>query len=81
MSKWRQIKTAPKDGTFVDLWVIGKVKRKQKLFHPERLTDCIYGEQIKKWIWVNCEEYAQISLDKLNVIPTHWMPIPEGPKQ
>lgn len=72
MSLWRLIKTAPKDGTKIDLWVNNK-----------RLTNVWWGKRSRSWLkgdsWCyECDDgwISNIGLSE----PTHWMPIPEGPK-
>lgn len=65
---WQDEHTAPKDGTFVDLWVHDSLRA-----DGERWTDCLWrndrwftveGELVEaySWIWV-----------------THWMPRPDAP--
>ena len=68
MSNWQPIETAPRDGTEVDIWVReylgwGKVSDK--------------GHRITNVRWMECNKRWDNNL--ATDIPTHWMPIPEGP--
>jgi len=63
---WRPIESAPKDGTFVDLWIE----------HPgfgKRYTDMCYCDGD----WINRDGLYKPS--KSDSIP-YWMPLPEPPK-
>lgn len=83
MTTWQDIETAPRDGTFVDLW------RKDH----GRLADCYWGRPSHE-----CGESGQYcdsdwhSLDEGwvdgtfdHLIPgddiTHWMPLPSPPSK
>ena len=67
---WREIETAPKDGTPVDLWCVDKhnglVDRRPScwwsLVSEGRHGWCGISERDRKWT------------------PTHWRPLPEPPK-
>ena len=65
---WQPIKTAPKDGTEIDLWV-----RLSNTNFRYRRTNCWFSEN--KW-W-----FFDDHLDKPCSIvgATHWMPLPEPP--
>lgn len=75
MSDWQPIETAPKDGTFVDLWAGGR-----------RWTDCRFGPVDYKLVpgWGrdggNAHEhgYSGKTVDEVKD-PTHWMQIPAPP--
>lgn len=67
---WRDISTAPKDGTLVDLWIPRR---------RERAADCRFIKggwrelsltPFDTMEWCSLEGYDQ---------PTHWMPLPEPP--
>jgi len=74
-TNWRPIATAPKDGTIILVWRYGEI-------------------QMVKWAKNNCNEWwskpdgTHISrFDKYDSgepmdeeIPTHWMPLPDPPK-
>lgn len=79
MSEWKDIATAPKDGTSVIVavpvewnpgWCIGEAH-----YRPEVLGD---GEG---WWWANTTpgEYTATSLAEWHRDPTHWMPLPAPP--
>jgi hypothetical protein len=65
---WRPISTAPKDGTFVDLWVLG-----------ERVADCRWDPRRKRW-----EHWWQGNFDWMDMVrvdgePTYWAWVPVAP--
>lgn len=69
---WQPFETAPKDGTVIDLWI--------PHLNSQRETDCRFtnavwssGEWVDFW---SGDLISDLFIDK----PTHWMPIPEGPK-
>ena len=67
MSKWRKIKSAPRDGTVILAWFIGS--------YSEAM--CVRYFEGDPWIW--CGKYDKAgSINKKCV--THWMPLPEPPK-
>ena len=68
ISKWRDIATAPRNGTSVDLIEYG-----------ERATNSQYNYVLKRWerFWVN--KNGLMSWIEVHH-PTHWMPIPDPPK-
>ena len=71
-SEWQPIETAPKDGT----WIL--------VYKPFKL----YGFNDSKWFvdkyivrWDDeCWNISMTFEDKV-IYPTHWMPLPEQPKQ
>jgi len=66
MSQWKPISTAPKDGSYVILYVPDE--------DSELTIACwIYGDW-RSWVW--SEDCWQNVLN-----PTHWMPLPEPPKK
>lgn len=84
--QWQPIKTAPKDGTEIDLWVVFKPYRKRPV--GARLADCrwednpwpdeVEDEDVVGW-------YQRVSTDacvqeRVSGEATHWMPKP-GPPQ
>ena len=89
MSDWQPIETAPKDGTVIDLWIVGSDdnvdfysstarKVRNKPFRVGRAT-CFRWEQRggnpPAWYPIAGLGYPLSP----EVDPTHWMPIPEGP--
>ena len=79
MTEWREISTAPKDGTVVDLWA--------QLNGGERVTDAYWGQRsadkaqrehfgFEEFGW--CRD-ADDSWVYPVTFPTHWMPLPSPP--
>lgn len=78
MSDWQPIQTAPKDGTWVDLWAVDWND------NGKRIPNCIWDD---KWLTFIFPDYFPALDDCVDVfvkddeyVPTHWMPIPEPPK-
>lgn len=65
MSPWRPIDTAPKDGTFIDLWD-----------GEERLANCCWQED--RWLQRCAESSSRFPVGEY-CAPTHWAPILPGP--
>lgn len=63
---WRPIDTAPLDGTEVDLWRDG-----------ERLTNWRFNARRHGWSQEVGYPVVTVYLIKQ---PSHWMPVPDGPK-
>lgn len=72
MSEWQPIKTAPQDGTNVDVWA-HKFNTKTGDKIERRIPDAYYSGNIVMRGWKHKIE----KLDDWNV--THWMPLPDGP--
>lgn len=67
MNDWKPIETAPKDGTPVDLWVLG-----------DRTADCTWNKTRKRWEhWWGLD--GGMGRSAVDGEPTHWMPLPEPP--
>jgi hypothetical protein len=70
VSRWRPIDIAPKDGTPVDLWMMG-------LNDGFRKTGCVFRgggwRTLKGDLLTDLYPYTKC-------VPTHWMPQPEPPK-
>ena len=79
MSKWRPIDTAPKDGTYI-LVVGGKDSFGCKLKRPYIATSGFrlspYGPKEQVWLIGDLKEDEEMIV----AYPTHWMPLPESPK-
>jgi len=66
--EWMDIKTAPRDGTRIDIWANGR-----------RRADAYWG---KRRSWTGSEECCWHPYDGMNENPpepTHWMPLPPPP--
>lgn len=85
--EWQPIESAPKDGTYVDLWCIAQSTFDGKEYQY-RVTDarfdvpeeCYFpGDQIAQWI---SEDFVCDGLGEapIRAFATHWMPLPEPPK-
>ena len=71
--KWQPIETAPRDGTSLLLWC-PHYKRPIRVGTYEIWEDFSHGQSVSK------REYWSIgTFDSLEVLPTHWMPLPEPP--
>lgn len=77
MSAWIDIQFAPKDGTLVDLWVVSRVTP------GVRIPEAIWGSQeifgAEGW-WVSYPGREGMIMVSAVGKPTHYMPIPEGPR-
>lgn len=75
MSEWRDIKTAPKDGSAILLFVPDKPVRdmwRGHVFDDPRFC-------VGYWrTWYSQPEWGNRNDAHFN--PTHWMPLPEPPK-
>lgn len=71
-TQWQPIETAPKDGTWID--VFGSFKDRFNDPDSYRFADTMWDVVKKEW-------YGCSLVDINEVILTHWMPIPEGPKE
>lgn len=68
MMEWQPIETAPKDGTEIIVYTATK-----------RITTAWFCEETK--LWPHDEVYSEDG-EPCNVgWPTHWMPLPEPPKE
>ncbi len=64
VSEWRPIETAPKDGTFVDLWA------------GDRIHDCFWCSKRGLWVQFQDDSYqAELREEPI----THWLPLPAPP--
>ena len=77
--EWRDIETAPKDGTVVDLWCTrvhchGDEQQVRKCnVHWGDMANMFTGEVYPGWVGLG-EIYATNE-------PSHWMPQPDPPKE
>ena len=73
MTEWKDISTAPKDGTVVDLWAKNLLtwdKREERLVNRRWAT-------VKHWAGREYENWNGVGE---NYEVTHWMPLPPPPK-
>lgn len=76
MTEWKPIETAPKDGTKIDLWVRGK--RIPDAYWIKSSDDPEFADwAVKTYDSHLCETVDSFVYSE----PTHWMPLPEPPKQ
>jgi hypothetical protein len=69
--KWQPIETAPKDGTYIDLWA-----------DNFRFADAFWFDPKTDDRWHGIEEgwvFHSEGFEYVWVTPTHWMPIPGNP--
>lgn len=69
---WQPIETAPKDGTEVLLWLGFPFSRIE------------YAKWYQGWgLWIDAEDPEPEDSDEVRgtgeLVPTHWMPLPEPP--
>ena len=64
--QWRSIDSAPKDGTFIDLWSPA---------HGRRIPDCKWSVRRKSWMLPG----GVITIPDDGVSVTHWQPLPAPP--
>jgi len=67
--EWQPIETAPKDGTRFDAWT-----------REGRVPDVWWDAQRGEWVEWGLLEFGGVGARRPLWPPTHWMPIPEGPK-
>lgn len=75
MSEWQPIETAPKDGTDVILLFETGSATVGHYYVTERLS---FGKSVSKsegWVWT-----GKGFMGSIDVIPTHWMPLPARPE-
>jgi len=65
--KRQGMETAPKDGTKIDLWT-----------ENGRIADCWWSNGYWVHWWMG--GFDQMGAYRIGEIPTHWMPVPEGPR-
>jgi hypothetical protein len=68
---WQPINTAPTDGTFVDLWMVGPLNT------GARRADCWFKNG--KWLTDYFDRGDDGPEFYIGDVPTHWMPLPGAP--
>lgn len=72
---WREIESAPKDGTMVDLWAAERDR-----YVNERITGCRYSTRDACWTHPRTIYDDETEDDLAEVFnATHWMPLPLPP--
>lgn len=66
--QWQPIETSPKDGTVIDLWVPPR----------GRMTDYRYDNEYSDSGGMWCKYHSLVAISDGR--PTHWMPLPDPPK-
>lgn len=75
MSDWRSIKTAPKDGTKIDIWMtVHASPLSFGMSDAWRIIDVYYRDEA----WFHFWEGREQELNEYYI--THWMPAPKPPK-
>ena len=82
---WQPIETAPKDGTAIDLWIVGP--QSEVSFYDPACRSRRGGRAVD-FAWLakppnSPNWYPRGGLGyplSPEVTPTHWMPLPEPPK-
>ena len=65
---WRDIESAPKDGTKIDLYTFNG-----------REPDCKWHRD--EWVYYGIDMFDSWGWVKLGQKATHWMPVPEAPNK
>jgi hypothetical protein len=79
MSEWQPIETAPKDGTDI---IAMYIHISTQIVHAAFWMSCVEGlddpEDEGWWTY----DWSEVSRTKMTgwMTPTHWMPLPEPPK-
>jgi hypothetical protein len=71
---WRDISTAPKDGTYIDIWGINPAGRR---YTDMRWTDFPEVGAVEGFTWRDWQGVRAI--DHADAVATHWMPRPAPP--
>lgn len=67
---WKTIESAPRDGSYVDLWT--------DTGGGERLIDCIYRNG--RWMYWVPDGFGDGEYEVVPGIASHWMVVPEPPE-
>jgi hypothetical protein len=67
---WLPIETAPKDGTYIDVWTR----------NGERVTDAKWEVKKNRWVHWGFSNFDNMCFVRLDSFPTHWMPLPAVPE-
>ena len=72
---WQDISTAPKDGTYVDIWGVNPAGRR---FPGVRWTDWPPVGAVEGFTWRNWQGVPVV--DHADAVATRWMPLPAAPE-
>ncbi len=75
MAGWQPIETAPKDGSRFDVWAKGWLPAFDR-FEYRRFADCYWRDADSMGSW----RAGIVGVDR-DWHPTHWMPLPNPPKE
>lgn len=78
MLEWLDIRTAPKDGTEILLWVPGFKTRRLRVGYWIDSATIEYGVQKRRTQRWSVSDALSLMHD-IDLEPTHWAPIPVGP--
>lgn len=84
--EWQPIKTAPKDGTKIDLWRVRLEYGTAETFDGERIPNAFWGEPYygndrkydDAWVHWDGGRTEEVEITDAYLV-THWMPLPEPP--
>jgi hypothetical protein len=77
MSDWQPIETAPKDGTYILLFV--RTSWGGPEIHKACWEDNTYDVKCEAWCIANSTDRDYNTSDEVEC-PTHWMPLPAPPE-
>lgn len=84
---WQPIESAPTDGTKIDLWVTAWFSRTND-GQSQRVPDCYWagrddpcGTDWTGWTYDDATAARAYPVESDETKATHWIPIPEGPRQ
>lgn len=75
--QWRDIASAPKDGSLIDLWVTWMPGTPNKEVRSYRVPKCFWNHKGKKWDTLCYTHDGKRQM--YGETPTHWMPLPPAP--
>jgi hypothetical protein len=80
MTDWRDIETAPKDGTVIDLWA--QVYAHKSRDSDEMMVSVEFRVADAQWFMDGWRDIAGNSLgyDMEGLVFTHWQPLPAPPE-
>lgn len=85
LTGWRDIETAPKDGSLIDIWIAGCRETDVRFGRPEHSCGeygryCDSCPSYDGWVSSHCEHYLTGESGLYDDEPTHWMypPAPPG---